>query len=392
MAKYAAGFDADLVETVFLEQAVQAAAEIEKMAAAVKAELAVRLADTERWRRDGDRSAAHQLARLTGSGVGSAIDTLETARRLQALPATAQAARSGRLSPQQALAVADAAKTDPASEGRLLQKAARVTLRELQEECRRTKAAADRDAEKRRQRIRSQRCLRTRTDSEGVGHLHLRHNPEIIAQLMAALSGTRERLFKQARQAGRQERPDALDADALVETILGNGQGQPKRASSTAAKLLVRVDLDTLLRGYPIQGEVCEIAGYGPVAVSAIHDLIATGDPFLAAIATKGQQVLGVAHLGRAPTAAQHSALEWLYPTCAREDCSQARRLERDHRIPWAHRKVTIADLMDRLCDHDHDLKTNHGWELTEGTGKRPFVPPTDPRHPRYRPPPADTG
>jgi hypothetical protein len=223
MGKYAATFDADLIDTVYLQQALECATEIEKMAAAMKAELAVRLADTERWRRDGDRSPAHQLARVTGSSLGSAIDALHTARRLRDLPTIAEAARRGRLSPQQTSAIADAA-----------------------------------------------------------------------------------------------------------------------------------------------------------------------GDPFLAAIATKGEQVVGVAHLGRAPTALQHSALEWLYPSCAREDCHQAVRLERDHRVPWADSKVTIADLMDRLCHHDHELKTIHGWELVEGRGKRAFVPPTDPRHPRYRPPPIE--
>ena len=39
---------------------------------------------------------------------------------------------------------------------------------------------------------------------------------------------------------------------------------------------------------------------------------------------------------------------------------------------------------MDRLCRPMHDLKTYEGWSLVEGTGKRPFVAPDDPRHPRH--------
>ena len=74
------------------------AAAIEKMAAADKAFTAARYADTEIWRRDGDRSAAHQLARITGVGVGAAIDTLETARRLYNLPVPSREALAGRLS------------------------------------------------------------------------------------------------------------------------------------------------------------------------------------------------------------------------------------------------------------------------------------------------------
>jgi hypothetical protein len=145
----------------------------------------------------------------------------------------------------------------------------------------------------------------------------------------------------------------------------------------------VRVDLGALLGG-AIEGEVCEVAGFGPVAVSALRDLLDTGDPFLAAVVTSGEQVLGVAHLGRRPTAAQQSALEWLYPTCAAEGCSASAWLENDHRLDWATSHLTILDLLDRLCTHHHDLKSLDGWALVEGRGKRAFVPPDDPRHPRH--------
>jgi hypothetical protein len=39
--------------------------------------------------------------------------------------------------------------------------------------------------------------------------------------------------------------------------------------------------------------------------------------------------------------------------------------------------------MLDRLCHHDHGLKTREGWSLVEGRGRRAFVPPDDPRHPR---------
>ncbi|MBA2751163.1 MAG: hypothetical protein H0U41_02855 [Actinobacteria bacterium] len=90
-----------------------------------------------------------------------------------------------------------------------------------------------------------------------------------------------------------------------------------------------------------------------------------------------------MAHLGRRPTAHQQSALEWLYPTCAAEGCSALGRLQVDHRRDWAKSHVTIFDLLDRLCAHHHGLKTHEGWALVEGTGKRAFVAPDDPRHPR---------
>ena len=138
-----------------------------------------------------------------------------------------------------------------------------------------------------------------------------------------------------------------------------------------------------------MHGEVCELVGFGPVAASAIRDLIDTADPFLAAVVTRGEQVVGVAHLGRRATAAQQTALEWLYPKCAVEGCSSGAFLENDHSVDWAATHLTVLDLMDRLCSHHHDLKTIDNWALVEGCGKRAFVPPDDPRHPQHAPPDA---
>ena len=130
-------------------------------------------------------------------------------------------------------------------------------------------------------------------------------------------------------------------------------------------------------------GEVCEVAGFGPISTQAALDLLATQDPFLRVIVTDGEKVTGEAHLGRRPSAHQRSALDWLYPSCAAEGCStRAERLQSDHRADWARAHITVVDLLDRLCPLHHGLKTRSGWALVEGRGKRAFVPPDDPRHP----------
>ncbi|MDE3206193.1 MAG: hypothetical protein KGQ66_18450, partial [Acidobacteriota bacterium] len=64
--------------------------------------------------------------------------------------------------------------------------------------------------------------------------------------------------------------------------------------------------------------------------------------------------------------------------------CNRKAGLEYEHRIDWQHTHYTVYDLMDRLCWFHHQQKTNHGWMLIEGTGKRAFVAPDDPRHPRH--------
>ncbi|MBX7071257.1 MAG: HNH endonuclease, partial [Microthrixaceae bacterium] len=60
----------------------------------------------------------------------------------------------------------------------------------------------------------------------------------------------------------------------------------------------------------------------------------------------------------------------------------RAARLEFDHRHDWARVQTTELANLDLLCDHHHDLKTYEGWQLVDGTGRRPMVPPSDTRHP----------
>src|SRR5947199_1491228 len=95
MGSYAAGFDAAVISAADAAVVVADASAIEKMAATVKALAAARLAETELWRRDGDRSPAHQLARTTGTSVSQAGEAIETAKRLQQLDKTNAAARRG---------------------------------------------------------------------------------------------------------------------------------------------------------------------------------------------------------------------------------------------------------------------------------------------------------
>ncbi len=361
--------------------ALAEAAAIEHIAATLKARAAAWLAQGGRWRRDGMRSPADDLARQVGTSVGAARDALELGGQLAVCPQLAAAAARGEVSPAQARVIAGAAAIDPSAEASLLAGAQRQSLSELIEEAGRIRAAADPDPEARRRRIHAARRLRSWTDVEGAWHLGAVGNPEDGARLMAALEPLKDRAFRAARAEGRPEPVEAYAFDALMAlTEAPTAAGR----RSVPAKVIARVDLDALLRGYPSGGETCELAGYGPVAVSAVRDLIDTGDPFLAAVATKGEAVVGVAHLGRRPTACQRTALEWLYPTCAAEGCAARARLEIDHRVDWAASRATVFDLLDRLCGHHHVLKTRYGWALVEGRGKRPFVAPTDPRHPRH--------
>jgi hypothetical protein len=91
--------------------------------------------------------------------------------------------------------------------------------------------------------------------------------------------------------------------------------------------------------------------------------------------------VVNTVHLGRGPSTAQKIALLWSTPTCIVRGCV-ARRLQHDHRHPWAKNQETWLGNIDDHCEHHHMLKTRQNWALVEGTGPREMVPPSDSRHP----------
>ena len=245
----------------------------------------------------------------------------------------------------------------------------------------RSARAAQSDLEARRHAVHRARGLRPYTDASGTSHLHAKGTPEEVAMVMAAIAPFAERALVAAGEQGRRERPEAYAFDGLV-AMAGAGGAQAPRA-----EVLFRVDHEVMLRGYPLDGEVCEVPGFGPVSTQAVADAMDCGDPILKAVLTKGKDVVSVAHLGRRPTAAQQTALDWLFPSCAAEGCgTRAAHLQSDHRVDWSQIHVTVLDLLERLCKFHHYQKTYQGWALVHGRGKRAFVPPDDPRHPGQRP------
>jgi hypothetical protein len=365
-----------------------ALAHIEKLAAGAKLRLASRVAESHEWRRRGLRGPAEWLARTSGASTGAAHAELATSQRLASLAHTDEAVRRGELSVLQATAIADAAIADPSAESRLVAKADRSSLHELREVCARTKAAADPDPDGRYERIRRERGVRTFTDHEGAWNLHARGPVDAGARIMAALRPIIDTVFTAARLDGRRESPDAYAFDALVELADHASSTSPEasaRGPATKPKhlALLRVDLDALIRGAVVDDELCELTGLGPIPVQVARD--ALGDSILHLVLTRGQAVAGVVHLGRGPSAAQKIALLWSQPTCSRAGCQQPwTHTEVDHRTPWSEAPETSLDNLDRLCLHDHRLKTHHGWALVHGTGRRDMVPPDHPRHPAH--------
>jgi hypothetical protein len=362
---------------------------IERLAANAKTLLAARVEASGDWKVAGARSAAAHLGRLSGSGTVQARRMIENSKALPKLAAVAGAMRSGGFSAVQVEAIVPAAAADPSAEARLIGFAGSTSVFELREECLRTKAAADSDPEGRHRDIRAQRRLGTRVDAGGGWNVYGRGTVELGARFEAALEPIIDRLFEQGRLLGRQEPREAYAFDALLELAdrVGTDTGADGKAKRTKPRYLaiIHADLEALIRGAVEGDEKCEIPGLGPIPVRVARELL--GDAILKLVITKGVDVANVVHLGRGATAAQRIAVLWSKPKCANVACS-SRFVELDHRDPWAHTHHTVLDEIDPLCKHDHSLKTHCGWLLVEGTGRRAFVPPTDPLHPRNKPPP----
>ncbi|MEY2454565.1 MAG: hypothetical protein QOD92_4139 [Acidimicrobiaceae bacterium] len=379
---------------------------IERHAATAKILLARRIDESERWKRHGYASAAEYLAAKAGSSVGAAKDTLATSAAITNLPLVEQAMRDGEISEQQAVLIADAAAAAPNKQHGLINEAKKSSHKELKDACHRVKASADPNREATHRRLHSERHVRTFADKEGAWNLRARGTADAGARIEAALRLLIDEQFAKARAEGRRESRDAYAFDALVELADAYGDTEAERDVESESEssvgphrairarrrrrqphhlMLLRVDLEALRRGAAEDGEYCEITGIGPVPVSVARALLT--DAIVKLVITKGTDVLNVTSLGRGPNAAQRIALLWQQPLCTVEGCCST-RCEIDHRIEFRKTKHTRLDECDPLCKHHHDLKTYDGWKLVEGTGKRPMVPPDDPRHPDNGPEP----
>src|SRR5690606_14674298 len=118
---------------------------IERLASGAKTLLAARVDESGVAARAGDRDTAEFLARTSGSSVGAARSTLDTSRKVAALPHTQAALRRGELSRAQAEHIATAAAVNPRAEQGLLHTAARASLARLRDEAARRRAEADPD-------------------------------------------------------------------------------------------------------------------------------------------------------------------------------------------------------------------------------------------------------
>lgn len=343
-----------------------------RQVAAAKTVVARRVDDSLVWQREGFPSAAEYLAAHGGMSVGAARTELETSRVLPELPHTRAALLEGAVSAQQGALIAEAAKINPAAERSLVDAAEHDSFKELRDRSLRAKASADPSPEATHRRIHRARRLREHVDAEGAWNLHARGTVADGQKIHAALVPIIEELFRQGRRDGTHDTGEARAFDALVQVAENHADTAAARGRRRH-RALVRCDLAALQRGSVEDDEVCEIAGVGPIPVHLAVELL--GDATWKLLITRGVDVLNVTTLSRRASAAMLAALAWSAPACSVEGCSRT-ITQIDHRIPWAETRHTTLAELDPLCPHHHHLKTREGWQLADGTGTRPFIPP----------------
>jgi len=349
---------------------VGAFAEIERLAAAGKTLAAGQVERTNGWRAGGHRSAGEWLARETGSSVSVAGEVLATASRVAQLPATEDALRAGALSPEQAAAVSSGGLADPDAEARLLADAAKEPVSVLRRQAQAVRqAAAGRSGAEDRDRIHRSRYFRHWTAADGAFEGRFKVTADHGATLLAALGVQREQVYRDARAAGVRDDSDAYEADALI--ALARAAATPNAAGSSAgpsAMINIRVDRTALVRGHTEAGEVCEIAGIGPVPVATVRH--AECDAILKVLLVEGDQVIDVRHIGRTVPAALRVAITGRDRVCVVPGCDRTRNLEIHHLVPFSQGGPTTLENMGRVCHFHHAQISYRGAQLT---GPAPF-------------------
>jgi 5-methylcytosine-specific restriction endonuclease McrA len=373
-------FEPGVLDAPGAVRAVELFVQGEHLCAAGKAFAAGRVEVTGAHRGSGERTAGHWLARTSGVGVGAAMRVIQTAQALDALAATRTAFCAGRLSETQAVEIAAAASKDPSAEERLLGAARTSSMKGLRDRCREVRAAAEADDEAWADRLHATRHVYQWTDLDGAHRADVRLDPHAGAYFHAALEAETDRIFRDARAAGRDEPRAAYAADALLALVT--------RGPTKAPEIHAVIDDTARIRGYARPDERCDIRGLGRVPIATINQLLDDGAR-LRDVPADGTHLDGITRDDRYIPADLAAWLDITYPVCGVPGCDIDFRLERDHVVALAHGGRTTKDNLWRLCTHHHRLKHRAGWRVVGTPHHWNLVPPApDPDPPDDPDPP----
>jgi 5-methylcytosine-specific restriction endonuclease McrA len=360
-------FEPKLLEAGDARTMLELFAKGERLCAAGKALTATRVEATGAYRGSGHRSAGDLLASVSGTTVGAAESTLKAAKRVEDLPATNEAFRSGDLSEAQTKEITAAASKSPKSEDRLVKMAKRRRpMKGLKEECARVIAASVEDDAAWDRHLHETRSAHLFTD-RGHLRLDLRLAPDRAIGFHAAVEAETDLLFREARGAGRKEPRAAYMADAIANLV----DGGPRKPIDA------RIDVSdaALERGHVAEGEKCEIPGLGPIPVVAAKRLLRDARVTLL-VRDDTDKITHVSSVTRTVPAKLRRWLEATYPVCGRQGCENTIGLRIDHIHEYSKGGVLDEHNAWRICGPCDDLKQHHRWRVIGTPAHYDLVPP----------------
>jgi len=365
LREIASDIDVETIDGKSAAELVRISEEARRVIDGLRTSAIGRVGTTEAWRVGGSKNSAEWVALHTGTPIYEAQAVVILADQLRHLPQTVEAMNAGKISTAQAVEVARGATAEPHAEERLLNLAKSSTVRTLRDEASRVIAAATDEVE-RHKRIHKNRYIKTWTDQDGAFNLKACMTVANGALVMAALTPFQDEIFKQARKSGEHATPEAYAADALMalcaaKTLGAQGSSAAKPARTNAV-MNIRIDIDALKRGHTEHGEVCEIAGVGPIPVATATEYL--GEAFLKLLVIDGVDIKTVAHMGRSIPAPLRTALEERDRVCQVPTCDMSLGLEIDHIKPFAEGGPASLENLVRLCKRHHLQKTHDGYRL----------------------------
>jgi hypothetical protein len=331
--------------------------------------------ETDAFEVAGHRSAPDWLGQISGVPFARASEALGLAENLAKCPEAQSAFLNGDLSLPQAQTIADTVAVDPSSGPALLETARQESHRELSRQAVRIRqtARSREDERQRRERAHRRRSLRHVHLPEGGVRVQVYLTEESWGKCLPALNQRADLLFRQGRKAKVHERRDQYLADAFVELVSGKGSGETR--PGVQVQCIVRVDASVLRNGSVAGGEMCEIAGVGPVGADVAYDLL--GESFVRLLVTDGADVTTITGTRRYIPARLEAALIERDRCCVVPECDIDVGLQIHHwRRDVRDLGPTTLDNLCRICTVHHDLATNSGWKLTGGPGQWGWVGP----------------
>ena len=364
LEKCNADLEPELMSAEMAREALTRYARAEKLAAFGRTALARKVDD------------ASEVARMTGTSIGKAKETVETAKRLRDADEVGAALQTGEISFDQAAEISRTEQSRPGSARELIDVAQKVPFHVLRDKSRRLRLETEQTRDL-GSRQREARRARSFTDELGMIDIHLRLEPHVGVPIVNRAEADASRRYRKAKKDNQEEPFERHLADAYGEMLSGSSvKGRAHRP-----ELVVLVSHEVAKRGWKDfkEGEICKIPGIGPVSPRVAKDI--AEDAFLTGVLYDGEDLRSIRRWTRNIPVGVRLALELGEPPefdgirCAR--CGNRFRTEIDHIEPHVAGGLASTEDLELLCWPCHQEKTEEDRKAGKLKPKRRGPPGT---------------